>query len=56
MKASEERQAVIKACPLCDSSGYIQVKSLTGAFRALECPHDQAKIAAFEDSTGLRWV
>src|SRR4051794_4798451 len=56
VKARDERQAAIRACALCDSGGYIQVKSPTGAFRAIECPHDQAKITAFENSTGLHWV
>ena len=56
IKAREERQAAIRACPLCDASGYIQFKSATGAFRAVECPHDRAKVTEFEESTGLRWV
>jgi hypothetical protein len=56
IKARDERHAAIKACPHCDSGGYIQLKSTTGAFRAVECPHDRAKITEFEESTGLRWV
>jgi len=53
VKAREERRAATTACPLCDGGGYIQLKSTTGAFRAIECPHDQAKIAAFEDGIRL---
>jgi hypothetical protein len=56
VQARDRRSAAIQACPLCDSGGYIQVKNNTGAFRATECPHDQAKISEYEERTGLRWV
>jgi hypothetical protein len=56
IKARNERQAAISACPHCDSTGYISVKDKHGAFRAITCPHDAAKITDFEEKTGLRFV
>ena len=56
MQARQLRSSVIKACPHCDTGGYIQVKDRAGAFRAVECPHDPAKIAEYEERTGLRLV
>jgi hypothetical protein len=56
IKARNEHRAASSACPHCDSSGYFHVKDKTGAFRAVECPHDPAKITAFEERTGLRSV
>lgn len=56
IQARQRRQAAVKACPHCDGGGYIQVKDKTGAFRAVECPHDAAKITEYEERTGLRWV
>jgi hypothetical protein len=56
VQARDRRAEAIKTCPLCDDGGYIQVKDASGAFRAIPCPHDQAKITDYEERTGLRWV
>ena len=55
-EARERRRSAVEGCALCDSSGYIQVKDPSGAFRATPCPHDQTKITKLEEHTGLRWV
>jgi hypothetical protein len=48
---------MIAACPFCrEHEGYIHVKDNSGAFRAIECPHNLAKITEYEERTGLRRV
>jgi hypothetical protein len=55
-QARQARRDQIAACPHCDASGMLQVKTPTGGRAATECPHDSDQIAAFEERSQLRRV
>lgn len=54
--AREEKRAAIAACPYCNEQGLMTVKSRTGAFTMMPCPHDIEKITEFENARDLRRV